>query len=136
MVLHLPGSMSIMALITLSKESISLFSFLLHAPQPKHRRKLKSSSNAVWLCVTDTFICSQPDQNKMTREGYLRYNPLSIHINFLLHSNMMCGFFLIVWRLMFRSRQYRRNFRKNVTNQIAKTLYTVQSETSCHVLVL
>lgn len=32
MVLHLPGSMSIMALITLSKESISLFSFLLHAP--------------------------------------------------------------------------------------------------------
>lgn len=28
MVLHLPGSMSIMAVITLSKESISLFSFL------------------------------------------------------------------------------------------------------------
>lgn len=28
MVLHLPGSMSIMALITLSKESIILFSFL------------------------------------------------------------------------------------------------------------
>lgn len=41
MVLHLPGSMSIMALITLSKESISLFSFLLHAPRRRHRRKLK-----------------------------------------------------------------------------------------------
>lgn len=47
MVLHLPGSMSIMALITLSKESISLFSFLLHAPEQRHRRKLKGSSNAV-----------------------------------------------------------------------------------------
>lgn len=41
MVLHLPGSMSIMALITLSKESISLFSFLLHAPRRRHRRKQK-----------------------------------------------------------------------------------------------
>lgn len=61
MVLHLPGSMSIMALITLSKESISLFSFLLHAPQQKHRRKLKSSSNAECLCVTDTSVCSLLD---------------------------------------------------------------------------
>lgn len=75
MVLHLPGSMSIMALITLNKESISLFSFLLHAPQQKHGRKLKSSSNAVCLHVTDTFICSQLDQNKMTWEAHLHYNP-------------------------------------------------------------
>lgn len=72
MVLHLPGSMSIMALITLNKESISLFSFLLHAPQQKHRRKLKSSSNAVCLHVTDTSICFQLDQNKMTWEVYLQ----------------------------------------------------------------
>lgn len=95
MVLHLPGSMSIMALITLSKESISLFSFLLHAPQQKHRRKLKSCSNAVWLRVTDTSICFQLNQNKMTWEVYLQYNPLFIYINFLLHSNVMCKLFLL-----------------------------------------
>lgn len=80
MVLHLPGSMSIMALITLNKESISLFSFLLHATQQKHRRRLKSSSNAVCLHVTDTSFCSLLDQNKMTWEIYLWYNPLYIHI--------------------------------------------------------
>lgn len=38
MVLHLPGSMSIMAVITLSKESISLFSFL-HGKKQKNAEK-------------------------------------------------------------------------------------------------
>lgn len=87
MVLHLPGSMSIMAVITLNKESISLFSFLLHALQQKHRRRLKSFSNAVCLHVIDTSICSQLDQNKMTLEVYADDNPLSIDISFRLHSN-------------------------------------------------
>lgn len=64
MVLHLPGSMSIMALITLNKESISLFSFLLRAAQQKHRRRLKSCSNVVCLHVTHTYICFLPDQNR------------------------------------------------------------------------
>lgn len=64
MVLHLPGSMSIMALITLSKESISLFSFLLHAPRRRHRRKQKKKAALMRsVCVSQTPL-SAPSQTR------------------------------------------------------------------------
>lgn len=55
MVLHLPGSMSIMAVITLSKESISLFSFL-------HGKRTEE--------------CCKPTPNLQVS---LHLHPLSIH---------------------------------------------------------
>lgn len=92
MVLHLPGSMSIMALITLSKESISLFSFLLH------RRSTGESWKALLMqcvCITDTSICSQIDPNKTTWEVYLQYNLLSISF-YIVTWNMMCVLLLLL----------------------------------------
>lgn len=56
MVLHLPGSMSIMAVITLSKESISLFSFLLHPPRQKEQKNAKKPPPFPRLVCRFTYI--------------------------------------------------------------------------------
>lgn len=82
MVLHLPGSISIKALITLSKESISLFSFLLQSPQQKQREKLKSFSNAVLPRVLQTPL-SAPGRTKQNNSAGLYRVQTTIHSHIL-----------------------------------------------------